>query len=199
MAGAAVGGALMESGLNAAQSGLDYALTGKLQKRQHDFIERMSNTQYQRTMADMLKAGLNPILAAKLGGAATPPGAGGAVSGKGTSGKGIHALSTEALLRQQKLQSEATTAKETAIAGERNSMRLVNLMSQNAVFQQAGVSEATAEQIRVQTGLMKTERPAAAYKEQFDKTKSGENLRIFRRIMEAFWGNARPSYPGIRR
>ena len=42
--------------------------------RQMAFQEDMSNTSYQRGMEDMRKAGLNPILAGKLGGASTPTG-----------------------------------------------------------------------------------------------------------------------------
>lgn len=42
--------------------------------RQMAFQKDMSNTSYQRGMEDMRKAGLNPILAGKFGGASTPTG-----------------------------------------------------------------------------------------------------------------------------
>lgn len=42
--------------------------------RQMAFQRDMSDTSYQRGMADMKKAGLNPILAGKMGGASTPTG-----------------------------------------------------------------------------------------------------------------------------
>ena len=65
-----------------ASAGLDFI--GKKQEqrwakqaanRQMDFQREMSNTAYQRAMADMKKAGINPIMVSKLGGASTPTGA----------------------------------------------------------------------------------------------------------------------------
>lgn len=44
-------------------------------QKNRDYQTTMSNTQYQRATADMLAAGLNPMLAYQHGGAGTPPGA----------------------------------------------------------------------------------------------------------------------------
>lgn len=98
-------------------------------QRSRDYQERLSNSAYQRTMADMASAGLNPILAYQKGGASTPSGAQGS------------ALTTQ----MQSAKGEAFHG--TNIAGEAVntalSLRRANQENENMKF--------TADNIQAQT------------------------------------------------
>jgi len=127
------------------------------------FQERMSNTAYQRGMADMRKAGLNPILAGKLGGASTP---GGAAATMGDFGS-TYANSAIALKRQKAeipnihAQTAVNNAQAYQVTAQANKTKqeTANLEAQNRLIErQIKATEATtgktlAETTNVQADL----------------------------------------------
>lgn len=86
-----------QAGYNANQNKIAMDYNSAEAQKNRDWQEMMSNTAYQRAMADMKAAGLNPILAANLGGASTPGGAVGTISGASMGLQGASAASISAL------------------------------------------------------------------------------------------------------
>ena len=94
MAGASIGSGLLGASSAKSINRKQVALS----REQMGFQERMSNTAYQRAMADMKKAGINPIMVSKVGGASTPTGA--MAQLKDPAQAGLQAMNSASVVRQ---------------------------------------------------------------------------------------------------
>lgn len=109
-----------------------------MSREQMDFQERMRNTSWQAAKADMVKAGINPMLAVSQGGAAVP---GGAMSTSQNPMTGVSAGISSAL--------QATLLK--ANLDKIQSDTDLNKAQQAAALSQANLNSHTAQKAAVDT------------------------------------------------
>lgn len=127
-----VGGLISSHGAQSAVSSAN-ATNVNLNQENRDWMERLSNTAYQRATADMQAAGLNPMLAYQQGGASTPA----------SSAPSVAPVPN----LEQGLGSGISSATSSAAQG-------VNMMQG---FQQVLQSKAQTEQMSAQTDKIKSE------------------------------------------
>lgn len=101
--------------------------------KQMKFQERMDNTKYQRTMADMKAAGLNPMLAYSQGASGAPSGAQANVSNVGAAAadsmqKTVSSASQAKLMNEQLTNLQA----DTKLKLEQGAAALASAKAQNA-------------------------------------------------------------------
>lgn len=111
-----MGWSVLGAGIDALAGRRDNMFNKEEADRARDWTKDMANTEMQRRVADLLKAGLNPMLAATGGGASSPSGAQASAGAKGTNFAG--AFSAAQMIRMAKdknnaeiAQIEANTAK----------------------------------------------------------------------------------------
>lgn len=107
--GSSILGGILGNSSNARQASENRNFENEQAERQMAFQERMATTEYQRAVADMRAAGLNPILAVK-GGNSSPSGA----SGSGSSAHMENVLSEAgaAMIGYQKMKADLELTRE---------------------------------------------------------------------------------------
>jgi hypothetical protein len=163
-------------------------------KDQRSWEEQISSTAYRRAMNDMKLAGLNPILAYKMGGATTPTGAAGTISGESVAGgmaagvsaaKAKHEISN---LKQTNINIDADTNKkdQEALAASASAREILEREKLNRALENQ--AREAAEKAREERRAIKFDNEKRKAEAELFKTEMGAKLRALGIIRDNIGG-----------
>jgi len=156
--------------------------------RQRKFVRKMAETAYQRTMADMRAAGLNPILAYQRG--PTPTGAvsvahtpdyARAIAEGGATGAAVTQASSAKAQRRAQVQLMAGQIEVARTQSQLNRALTTEPDYRNALRRREALKT------EFEGRIIATELPAASAKEVFDRSEAGQKARGAQRAADRFW------------
>lgn len=181
--GSITGGDVLSAGASLLGGVLGNQASAQQAQNQMDFQQYNSNTAYQRAMADMRVAGLNPMLAYQQGGASTPSGASAMQNDVITP-----ALTTAAHLKRTAAEvdnMEKTNQNLDAENDRIHSDTALNKQLKIKAAADAALSSSTAKKVAVDTVQKAAELPVVKADAAARSSWAARQLNHFDRIMES--------------